>query len=661
MKTRFKLNTLAFSVLCALSIQAHADAIADKLSLNKADSILSDRVYYQIGGGTGYMAPPTRHNMKVVELGIGWKANLMCGNFDMKTTIKNQLNGITEGFKDLMGNVIESAKGAVASMPAMILQRANPQLYDLITNGVYQGKIDFNNLKTSCEDMTHKLADATLGGKWGQASDLESYKTITATQPDAQKAQKELEEKKGKEGKEWIGGNKKGGQGQEPIKVVEDVVKAGYNMLNQRNVLESGAVSGSSCQGSLCQTWDTPQSTADWLTDVIGEQSISTCQTDCGTKNSAKPGVGLIPKIEEENIKTVPKLQNVLNQDIPSTQALAELSSATMPVTRGLIEALREDPDVDMLSQRLASEIAVSKTMEKMLLARRSVLAGMREPNVAHDSDAQHELEKVLTTIDREISQVKLEMDMQKSLTGNTATVILQNKAAREAAAGAYTSPNDDVDKRINELEEGSPSEKEGKPAAGLNLQRKNVVLGVPTASVVTPYTPSFSGSNNGGANSSYNGHIPNNSITAKTKREFIEQAMPAAKEIEKKWGVPAAVVIAQAALESGWGEHVKGNAYFGVKGKGTNGSVNFATTEVIDGKRVGIRDNFASYGGFGEAADGYGAFLNKNKRYRNAFNYRDDPVAFAREVAKAGYATDPNYADTLTKIIRGNKLDQMM
>lgn len=78
----------------------------------------------------------------------------MCGNFDIKTTVKNQLNGITEGFKDLMSNVIESAKGAVASLPAMVIQRANPQLYDILTNGVYQGRLDFNRLKTSGEAMS---------------------------------------------------------------------------------------------------------------------------------------------------------------------------------------------------------------------------------------------------------------------------------------------------------------------------------------------------------------------------------------------------------------------------------------------------------------------------------------------------------------------------
>ncbi|BAS48463.1 hypothetical protein SA3033_09695 [Aggregatibacter actinomycetemcomitans serotype d str. SA3033] len=85
--------------------------------------------------------PLTRANsINAAEFGIGWKANLMRGNFDMKTTIKNQLNGVTEEFKALYRNVIESAKGT-ASLPAMVIQRANPQLYDILTNGLFQEKL----------------------------------------------------------------------------------------------------------------------------------------------------------------------------------------------------------------------------------------------------------------------------------------------------------------------------------------------------------------------------------------------------------------------------------------------------------------------------------------------------------------------------------------
>ncbi|MDG2961698.1 integrating conjugative element protein [Exercitatus varius] len=504
----FRLNSLTtvlFAALFAGNMPVSAasnNALTDKLEFSKADSIISDKVFYSIGGGSGYMAPPSRGRTNVVDIGIGWKANLMCGNFDIKTTVKNQLNGITEGFKDLMGNVVESATAAVASLPAMAIQRANPQLYDMLTNGVYQGKLDFNRLRTSCEEMSKHLADYTLGGSWNQAANLESYKDITSSEPDANKAQKKLEEDNGEKGSMWVGGQKKGGKGQEAIKIVEDVAKAGYNQLNHRNATDKSSISGSNCAGLLCQTWNTPQEAADWLTKVVGEKAISTCKTDCGTKTGASPGTGLAPEIEEEHIRAVTQLQKILNTDTPTVEMLAELSSNTVPVTRGLIESMRDDPDVEILAQRLAAEIAVSKTMGKMLLARRSILAGMREPHVANNTQAQTELEKLLAIIDREISQVRLEMDMQKAIMSNTANVIFQNKQNREINSGSQSSPADSQDKRIYDLQNGTPSQQELEEPHDINIPNKAISLDIPTASNVAPYIPSITGRGTGGSSS---------------------------------------------------------------------------------------------------------------------------------------------------------------
>lgn len=513
MKLHHAVKASYIAISCAIlsaTIPASASNANDAFSFNKADSILSDKVFYQIGGGVGYMAPPSRGSIPAAEFGIGWKANLMCGNFDIKTSIKNQLNGLTEGFKDLYSNVIESATGAVASLPAMIIQRANPQLYDILTNGLYQGRIDFNNLKTSCEEMSKKLADATLNGRWSESADMESYKKITSDEPDATRAKKKLEESQGREGKEWVGGQKRGGQGQEPIKIVEDVAKAGYNMQNKRNVLDTGRVSTSNCSGLLCQTWDNPKDMTDWLTNVIGEKQITTCKTDCGTPSSSRAGVGLTQEIEQENIKAVTQLQKALNMNTPSVEVLAELSSTTVPVTRGLIESLREDPDAQVLGQRLASEIAVAKTMEKMLLARRSVLTGMREPNVANNQDAQAELEKVLTLIDREIGQIRMEIDLQKSLTGNSAVAILQNKELREYNAGTSNVARDSVDKRISDLANGiNRNTAELAEADNIHIPRNNVILDIPQPSSSYSYTGTGGATNSTGIGNSTYPSIP--------------------------------------------------------------------------------------------------------------------------------------------------------
>lgn len=140
----------------------------------------------------------------------------------------------------------------------------------------------------------------------------------------------------------------------------------------------------------------------------------------------------------------------------------------------------------------------------------------------------------------------------------------------------------------------------------------------------------------------------------------FIVKTLADAKSIKTTYKIPVSIVIAQAALESGWGLHVKDNAYFGVKAHNTSGrTTSFRTTEFVNGKNVSITDSFRSYATFKDAAEDYGKFLTSNIRYNAAFLYANDPNKFAEQLQAAGYATDPRYADKLKAIISTYYLDE--
>src|SRR3546814_6839027 len=70
------------------------------------------------------------------------------------------------GFQTIMSNVIQNATSAVASLPALIIQRADPGLYNLLTNGVLQARLDFDRSKLTCRAMAEKMAE-TAGGQLG--------------------------------------------------------------------------------------------------------------------------------------------------------------------------------------------------------------------------------------------------------------------------------------------------------------------------------------------------------------------------------------------------------------------------------------------------------------------------------------------------------------
>lgn len=155
----------------------------------------------------------------------------------------------------------------------------------------------------------------------------------------------------------------------------------------------------------------------------------------------------------------------------------------------------------------------------------------------------------------------------------------------------------------------------------------------------------------------------------ADPRTTFLKSAATGAQAGFTEFGVPASVTLAQAVLESGWGQFHLGpaNNYFGIKafvhggrvdvGPIASGFVIRQTHEVVGGRDVVVSARFRSYRSLGDSMRDHGHFLRANGRYAPAFAFSRDPNAFARAIAKAGYATDPAYADKLIGIMRSNDL----
>lgn len=143
--------------------------------------------------------------------------------------------------------------------------------------------------------------------------------------------------------------------------------------------------------------------------------------------------------------------------------------------------------------------------------------------------------------------------------------------------------------------------------------------------------------------------------------QQFIMQHDAAAKRVSAQTGIPASFMIAQAAHESGWGKreimHKDGtsaNNLFGIKaGANWKGPVaEVQTTEYIDGKPQKVMAKFRAYASTEEAFRDYANLLTNNDRYKDVLANAATPESFARGLQKAGYATDPAYADKLTRVI---------
>jgi flagellar protein FlgJ len=153
----------------------------------------------------------------------------------------------------------------------------------------------------------------------------------------------------------------------------------------------------------------------------------------------------------------------------------------------------------------------------------------------------------------------------------------------------------------------------------------------------------------------------PATPLDCSSPEAFVKSLWPHAKKTAEELGVSAKALIAQAALETGWGRRLVGgdrsvtsHNLFGIKATGWKGAkVSSGTHEYVDGVRRNVRDSFRAYASAAESFADYARLLGK-QRYAEARGAGDDVHRFASALQRGGYATDPSYANKITAIAEG-------
>lgn len=143
------------------------------------------------------------------------------------------------------------------------------------------------------------------------------------------------------------------------------------------------------------------------------------------------------------------------------------------------------------------------------------------------------------------------------------------------------------------------------------------------------------------------------------TPQEFISAMLPMAQQAADKLGVDPRYLVAQAALETGWGKNMVRDGQgqntfnlFGIKAHGWKGeSAQAATSEFVKGVKVTEKADFRKYDSFAQSFNDYVSFIQSNSRYQEALKVADNPEHYLRELQRAGYATDPQYAQKISRI----------
>ncbi len=423
-----RIRKMGLAAVCLAGITpALAEALAEQPITGQGEW------YYQIGGAEP-ISPSPNPNVTSIEIGGSIGLGLgACGDLDPVLAVSNILDDIKDGIDQFEDAMVLAANSAIAALPAIILQRANPGLYDHFQNAVLAAKARVDVATKSCEQI---VAEAARGenpfADWIRVSRSYSWNQELAEEGnDPVTAKDDVDTAHGDAGVPWLGGDR-GGLDQDPIRIIYDTTRAGYNVTLNREPAAEGAPTVGDPPPRLFELWGTPEEAGEWAAEVLGDEIIATCR-DCVP--TTLPGTGIPPKYEAEKALIGPLLVDLVSgATAPTLENLQEVSAPAMIVSRQLIEAIRNTPDDQeraIIIGKLTADIASARSVERALTIRRLLLTGQDVPEIAAQTLAIEAHDSAIGAIQREIDNFLFESEIRQKLVSNTAVLVLQQDRNR--------------------------------------------------------------------------------------------------------------------------------------------------------------------------------------------------------------------------------------
>jgi integrating conjugative element protein (TIGR03755 family) len=402
--------------------------------------LVNSQNYYRMGGSDSMSRAPFPSTISL-RLGLGGAARLSysCGKLSASITI----NAIMTQIQQFAQQFVNGVQAAIASLPMYILQRANPGLYELLQTYIKKAEVEWNVALKTCEEYE---AIIKSGGdpyeNWAKLAKGESWKsTLDSSSSDSQNAvsvKSKVERRNGLDGVTWIGGGKRGGEGQPALEVIKDLTKAGYDAtINQSPSINNtlSATSGT----KLASIWANDAQASSWLVDVVGDRLVGTCSEPACPQKGSVAGKGLLPKFEQEITVVTNQMAAALTTRVPDNATLDAASAPGVAVSRELTDALRamNAGERGMAVRRLNMEIAQARTIDKALIARNLLTTGMSVPEASDVAlaDAREKLKDLNRMIDDMMFEIRVRREIVSQTAGNV--IDQYTRTQRESGATA--------------------------------------------------------------------------------------------------------------------------------------------------------------------------------------------------------------------------------
>lgn len=330
----------------------------------------SDKFYYEIGGGQLSDTALSDWNAFTLDLDPYASSRYSCGDFDLDESLKALIRDIADVPDEFEEYLKVAGIDLLYGLVALSIQKAAPGVYEYLTNAYIRHK-EFLQLKlANCRRAEALLANGDIN-KLADLAKLIEWKKAIEQGKSVQDAEAEVD---GTEGIPWVDGEYYGGEGQDPIKLVEHSTVKGYENLY------GGTNAGGPTDSSIAYYFPASADAKDWAVEVFGDKIISFVDD-----NQSITGSGLQASISASTVEIAEILERVVpNPTAASKEELNQLSTPNYRVTVSALAAIgaRKIGQQEVLKSRLASEIATLQSIEKAYIVRDLIVSATDEPHI---------------------------------------------------------------------------------------------------------------------------------------------------------------------------------------------------------------------------------------------------------------------------------------
>ena len=396
----------------------------------ESDGWLDDLVYYEIGGGQALRGPAGYGRHARIRGDGALALGYSCGRFDLSQNLRQMFGRLTSGLDQAVDSLLFAATGAVASLPLYLLRQANPNLANMLENMLLRYQDEYRLAVKSCRDAERQiLAGENPYYDWVQWGQQDSWRKSVGSGVPVDEIDRTVAEQHGCI--TWIGGRQYfcDDSDTREIRVVGDVSSAGYRILESADAAAGGAPAGAP-PSRLKAYWPTADDAAREILQMTGETVITNART---TPPSGQPPRGITAGMHEDAVETARKLDDAIEREVSGNrpgpaerEALGVPGLAITPSvlwTLGTMSPAMRAAAID----RISTEIALLRAMEKVNLARRILLAGSRLPEVAASPARELIRQDAIGLLEMEARLLKDEYGLRARVASSTAASLMRS------------------------------------------------------------------------------------------------------------------------------------------------------------------------------------------------------------------------------------------